>query len=475
MLLFVLLCLVLVGGSDQRRIGDSGEYTAMAYQFARLRPPAPSVADIADIDRHYAGLWDRMEGYQGSVRQYPRLLADGRYDQPHFWIYPLAVAPLVKVAHLLDVPDTYGFAVFNIALAALAFGVVVRRKGVPAAALLFASPLLWWIDKPHGEVLVFCLLLLALLWARDRPHLGLVCMAVLVAHNFSFALALPVYAGWLALQHRRALFDTARRRWALLAAGVIVVMHPLYYLLRLGVFDPTMLIEDNSFRIPTVTRLVTPLIDPYVGLLVWWPALFLLACAGGVRRAWSRPLGSRSPAEWALVWAPFVLACAVLVGQAQNRQPASGGTFAMSRYAIWLAPFAVFAFDVAFLRGRWRSPLAAAALTASMALSVHVAHPDRPDVWWTLRPTFVAEALLDHAPWAWNPPPQVFVTREVREFELVRPVANRTCTKLLAVSGVWPAACPTPKDAPHDCLASYFCYANRSGAGYSFVALREYG
>ena len=475
MLAFVILCLVLVAGSKQSRVGDAGEYEAMAYQFAHLRPPALTAADITDIDRHFDGLVGRMDGYRGSVPQYTELLSGGRYEMIHFWIYPLAAAPFVKVMHVLHVPDTYGFAALNILLATFAFGVLARRRGVLVAALLFVSPVLWWIDKPHAEVFVFSLLVLGLLWARDRPHLGLICMALVVANNVAFGPALAVYGCWLLLVHRRALFDTVWRRVGFAVAVVTAALHPLYYLWRLGVVDPVTLLEDNSLRMPTVTRLVTPLVDPYVGLLMWWPVLFGAAAVAGLRRAWTRSIVVRTRAEWAVVWAPFAVALMVMVGQAQNRQPASGGSFAMSRYAVWLAPFAVFAFQRHVLRGRWRVGGVGALVAVSAVLSVHVARPALPDVWFVARPTFLATAQGDHAPWLWNPMPQVFLSRELRLYREIEPVANASCTKLLAVDGVWPSTCPEPTDVPRKCMVMRFCYANRSGADYEFVAMKEFG
>lgn len=480
---FAVLCLVLVAGSEPRRIGDGGEYTAMAWQLANLRPPALSLDDIALLDQHYAELGDRMTGFEGSVPTYQGLLSDGRFDQLHFWIYPLMAAPGVKVAKWLGQPDTYAFAALNIALATFTFGIVMRRKGLFVAALLFLSPLLWWIDKAHGEVLVFCMLLLALLWLRDRPHLGLACMAVLTAHNLSFSVVFVTYGVTLLLMHGRVLFDDRRKQIALAAIGFVALMHPLYYLQRLGIVDPTLVLEDNSLRLPTVTRFVTPIIDPYVGVLVWWPILLGAVCVGAFVRAWSRRVVHRTPREWAVVWSPFVMGLAVLFAQSQNNQPGSGGTFAMSRYALWIAPFAVYAFPD---RSQWhrrtvgsrltaRSVAAAGVVLASMVLSLHVARPDRLDVWFTVKPTFVADALHEHAPWLWNTPPQLFLTREWRQYGKVEPVANEACTKLLAVGGVWPTTCPTPTDVPRDCATTLFCYANRSGDGYTFVPVRYYG
>jgi len=472
---FGVLCLVLLVTGSQQRVGDAGEYMAMSYQFSNLRPPAMSLWDLADIDRHYAALGDSMASYRGSARSEAALLSDGRYDQLHFWIYPLLAAPFVKLAHWFGVPDTFGFGALHVLVITFTFGVVLRRKGVVAASLLFISPLLWWIDKPHGDLLVFCLLLLALLWARDRPHLGLLCLSVLAAHNMSLNLVLAAYGIWMLLLHGRKLFDSGRKWAALVVAVVIAASHPVYYLVRLGETDPVHLIEDLSMRLPTLTRLVTPLLDPYAGLVMWWPALVVAAAIGGVVRAWHRPLVNRTARAWAVVWAPFVTAMALLLAQAQNTQPASGGTFALSRYAVWLAPFAVFAFGHHLTTRRAARVGVAACCAASAVLSFHVARPDRPDVWFTVGPTFISDAVNDHAPWLWNPVPQIFLTREHEQYTVVEPVANETCTKLLAVSGQWPGDCPAPTDVPDDCVRSYFCYANRSGDDYTFQPVDQFG
>jgi hypothetical protein len=472
---FAVLCIVLVVTGSTQRVGDGGEYVAMSYQFANLRPPAMSLWDLADIDRHYAALGDSMATFRGSARSEAVLLSNGRYDQLHFWIYPLLAAPFVKLTHWFGVADTYGFAAMHVVLAVFTFGVVLRRKGAVAASLLFISPLLWWIDKPHGELVVFCLLLLALLWTRDRPHLGLLCLSVLAAHNMSLTTVLATYGIWLLILHGRSLFDSGRKWAALVAAVVIAGSHPVYYLVRLGAIDPIRLIEVQKVRVPTVTRFITPVLDPYAGLVMWWPALVLAAGVGAVLRAWHRPLVGRTLREWAAVWAPFVVAMALLFAQAQITQPASGGTFALTRYGVWFAPFAVFAFGHHRSTRRVTQAGVAICCVASAVLSFHVARPDRPDVWFTVAPTFVSDAVNDHAPWLWNPVPQIFLTREHGQYTPIEPVANESCTKLLAVSGRWPGDCPTPTDVPSDCAASYFCYANRSGDDYFFQPVDQFG
>jgi hypothetical protein len=87
----------------------------------------------------------------------------------------------------------------------------------------------------------------------------------------------------------------------------------------------------------------------------------------------------------------------------------------------------------------------------------------------------LATWLDEHAPWLWNPAPDVFIVRESRHFGPDAPVANRACTKLLAMRGVWPTTCPTPSGVPDECAAAPYCYANRSGRDYQFVVEEERG
>jgi hypothetical protein len=118
--------------------------------------------------------------------------------------------------------------------------------------------------------------------------------------------------------------------------------------------------------------------------------------------------------------------------------------------------------------GRVMRALVGAMTVGSVLLSWHVARPSRPDVWFTVAPTFTADYLNDHAPWLWDPAPQVFLTRQWREFTRIEPVANDSCTKLLAVAGEWPTACEAPDDVPADCADAPFCYANWAGSGFVF-------
>jgi len=472
---FAAVCIVLVGWSPQQRVGDAGEYMAMSWNITHFRPPALTEEDIVRLDQHLAELEPGLKDYRGSVPRLPSLWADGRYDMLHFWMYPLLASPFVGVANVLDVPDTYGFAAFNLLLVTLVFGIVLRRRGALAAVVLCCSPWWWWIDKPHTELLIVSMIVLALLWRHDRPRWGMAAMAVAMSQNISIGPAFGIYCLAVAVEHRRALVATARHWWVLAGVAAIALVHPLYYFWRFGSYDATVAGVGQGLRIPTVTRMVTPIVDPYAGLLMWWPGLLAVAAVGGTVMAWRRVPRRRTAADWFVVWAPFLVAVAILFGQAQNKEPAAGGTFAMLRFAVWMSAFAVFGLHRDAFRGRVLRPLAVVIVAGSVALSLHVARPSRPDVWYTVRPTWVADLLNEHAPWAWDPPPQVFLTRQWRMFTPIEPVANDACTKLLGVSGRWPEMCDAPADVPADCAQAWFCYANWNGDGWWFRAEDDIG
>ena len=462
----------------QERVGDAGEYVAMSWQLSNLDPPSLTPDDVVAFREHAAGIRNAMPDYAGFAPK-PELESGGRFDFAHFWSYPLLTVPFEWVARAADWPDTYAFAAVNILIACLAMALTLRKLGLGPAILLFVSPLIWWLDKPHTEVVVFSLVLVALLLWRTRPVVGIVCMAFLMSMNLGFAVPAVVYGASALLDRRSHLFDGALNRVLLVGAAVIAAAHPAYYLVRLGRIDPQSLLGTASVRLTGVSRFLDPLLDPYIGLVSWWPFLLLVAGVGGFLRAWRRVPQKRTIAQWAVTWSPFILAMAVLFGQSQNIEPASGGNFGLSRYAMWLAPFAIYGMGRTVFRTALQRVFFTVVTAASVAMSLNVARMSRPDFWYTTRPNRVATFVFDHAPWIWNPPPQVFMGIESGQLKGPKapkiPMANVACTKLLAVDGVWPQSCPAPQDVPEDCVESSFCYANRWGRGWQFAPTNEFG
>jgi hypothetical protein len=476
----LITSLSLVVGSEPRRVGDGGDYLAMTWQLAHFRHPALSAEDLHRVRAEFQSQADRTKDFAGwSPRHWPQLVAgDGREDLPHFWGYSLAAVPFFWLAKLLGQPDVRAFLLLNLVALALTSRLLARRCGAAIMLIMLASPVLWWVDKSHTELVLFCLLAWALALRDDMPAASFVLVALAGSQNLGLSVLAPLWALSLAVRHGRRLLQ--RRRILGLAAGMAVLaVHPVYYLLRLGVLDPQILCGTATTSIPTLADFITPVADPIIGLWVWWPVMVALAVCG--LGTWVRSLiDQRSRREWLLIATDLSLVGAVLFAASQTASPDSGGTFSMSRYALWVAPFALPPLSrIDWLRRprSWAGGVAVGLVAAgSVALSIHVARPSRPDVFFDPRPTWIAELVYEHAPGLYNPPPQVYKSRYARRFgRLPVAAANAACTKLLAVRGAWPQQCPPPAPVPQDCAGALYCYANRSGRTYSYVGLESGG
>lgn len=92
-LAYGLLLVTLACSSTLRRVGDGGEYLAMALNLSGLHPPAISDDEMRGIERTFAAMGD---GFVGLSLVNPDFRgADGRQDLIHFWLYPLLASPWV--------------------------------------------------------------------------------------------------------------------------------------------------------------------------------------------------------------------------------------------------------------------------------------------------------------------------------------------------------------------------------------------
>ncbi len=334
--------------------------------------------------------------------------------------------------------------------------------------LLFLSPILWWVDKAHTEVLTFATISLALGWLDEKPRRSLLCLGLGAAQN-------PPLGALLGLVALRTLSCPAwrkdRRLWAaLVSAGVLAALNPVYYQLRVG--RPLPLLAATHGGWPTLSELTAVATDLNLGLVPAAP-LFVLALLSGVwlllRRAPRRLLAAD-------VVLAGVTAVAFLLIFAQVTNINHGGTPGMSRYALWLVPLTIPVFKhLATATGahppRWFVALA----LASGAWSMVTFHPAKPEEY--LRPNWLADWVWTRWPWLDNPHPEVFVER-VRgtEGDWWVPTATPGCEKVLLVGrgpgvSTWPVPCP-PEDLPARCMEpGALCYANRRGRGYTFAPL----
>jgi hypothetical protein len=446
------LAAALIVQSSFRRVGDGAEYVAMAVNLSRGSRPSLTPVQLAAVGTFFPG-------DTGFHLDMPELVgSDGRQDFPHFWLYSLLAAPLVRIAMAAGASPMAGFCALNVLLLAAALSVAMWRYGAVPTLFVVAGPVIWWIDKAHTEVMTVTVLTVAIALLSPAPWWSLVVLGVGAAQNPPLAAVwVIVLAAALAIRGLKA-----PRVWLGAAAGAaIAAVHPLYYAVRLGRLSG--LLEGLDRHWPSVRELLTVLIDPNVGILVMDPFLAAALIAGLVY-AWRRAPGNLRAADHI---AAAGIGTALLVVFAQTTNFNSGGTPGPSRYGLWLLPLALPLLADVPERAAWWRVLAA----ASLVWCAIVFAPRRPDHY--LEPTPLASRLWSSWPALDNPVAEIFAERvSGREPSPSPPIATRDCSKvLLAGRGgqpVWPERCqPTP--APTFCLESgALCYANRTEAGYSF-------
>lgn len=460
-IMVVLICLVLA--ATPRRIGDGAEYMAMAINMSELHRPDLSPGQLITVS---AELDQLGGGYEWHPLSQPVLVAaDGRQEFAHFWVYPALAAPFVALAREVGLHPNYGFVALHLILLGAAAWLLICRIGIAGASFVVLSPIVWWADKVHGEVFTFSLLAIALALFERRPGIAMLFLALASTQNPPIAAAIPL-AAFAAVAHRPALLRMPTFWLAGVMACGIAVLHPIYYLIRLGVFTPQVLNGGTSFRIPTLKEFLAPALDLNLGLVWNFPLFAPVAIIALVvllrmsRRRLARPS----------VLLAGGMALVFLGAFAQTSNPNSGGTPGPSRYMLWLIPLIVpvlaQAHDAVPSFGRRFGPIA----MVSVALSCTFYVPTIPESY--LSPSPLARVVWDNFPWLDNPIPEVFLERTTQsDGAPTRSTAYPGCAKVLLLAGEWPKECPPVGTTPESCQgAGVVCYANRIGPGrYDFA------
>jgi len=456
------LGLAVTADSPLRVVGDGHEYVAMAVNLAAGRPPALSDAERGRVESEMGwtpGVLSALPGRAALVGD------DGRQDFYHFWLYPLLTAPAVAAVRAVGGRVLAGFAATNLALLVLAALLVQRRAGAGSIAVLFASPLLWWVDKPHPEVFFVAVVAMALALADERPQWALPLAGLVAAQNGAFLPPLAIATAWAWVRQRRRpfLLSSTAIAWGLAAVS------PLYYLLHLGRSSP--LAATVLVHLPGPRELWAVLGDPNLGLFPAWPSMAIVALAGlgmAVASLRERP---------GAAWDPLALLLSIATLLVVFTQPGNlnhGATRGMSRYALWLVAFAVPVLARLATRADARAKLALAALGAlSVASLVPEYLPSRPVRY--LEPTPLARWLWTRHPGLDHPLPEVFAERAWGYPPLGSvPASTPVCEKALlsgdgTAVGKWPLAC-APAEKPDPCRREgALCYADGGPGRYRFV------
>lgn len=458
-------------GSRPQRVGDGSEYLAVALRLSEFQRSSLDSREIVEMDTRLS-----LMGNGFGVVDLPfNMVTDerGRREFPHFWLYSLTAVPFLWMTSLLNVHPNHAFSALNLILLLTAFWVASRRLKWPSLTLIFAGPILWWADKVHADAFVFSFLVLAFALMRDRPGWSFVCLGVAATQTAAIGAAIPVLVLAFALSGRK---EWRRREFWIggLAGLAIAAIHPIYYLMRLGVPDALILNGTVQQHVPNLRELLAVPLDPNIGLLFHFPAMLpalLISTAVLVRR---RDLVRRRAL---LLTAPIVVGVLFDISFVQANQLNHGGTPGMNRYGLLLIPLAIPILQAAerYLT-LWSGRALTAVAVASAVVSVMAFHPRLPENY--LTPTRVAAFLWHRAPGLYNPLAEIFFERVThtegvtRTEKARRPIGTRSCSKVLLVGGRSPSSCVLGERPPAECRErDVFCYANRNETGYEFVQI----
>ena len=301
----------------------------------------------------------------------------------------------------------------------------------PALALVFFSPIIWWIDKAHTEVFTFSLLTIALVALKPfeagarvvHPGWAVLCLAVAGTQNPPFLVLAPLAAIWLVATKTVNVRDRGFVAFCA-AAAILVALHPAYYYFTIGRLSG--LAGATHGKVPNFDEFWAVIGDTNIGLIPNAP-VFVLAAAVIVGT-----LLFQAPRRLIDVDTLFALVVGALflASFSQTKNYSHGGTPMISRYALWLIPLVV-----PFLRRAeevtaprmHRATVFMIALSCAWSLATF--HPDRPEEGGT---SALATWIWTHHPSLDRPLPEVFVERvrgSERPWQL--PVATAGCTKLL--------------------------------------------
>ena len=187
---------------------------------------------------------------------------------------------------------TAAFTVLNGLLLLAAFYVAASRLHWTWCALVFAGPILWWLDKPHTEPFTFAMYAIAFALFAWAPWWSLVAAGAAATQNPGNAPLVGILAMAAVAGEASLLKD--RRFWLGLAGGAaLAALHPAYYLVRLG--TPTRLASTGDVHWVTLREYATVLIDSNVGLLPQVPVFAAVVLVAALLLAFRAPRRLASP------------------------------------------------------------------------------------------------------------------------------------------------------------------------------------
>lgn len=440
------------------RVGDGSEYYGLYLAIKNHHVPWMTSGAYADYSQLQAsGQIHGLVTTEFLRDSFPALRLEHTADFNHFWFYSLPPALLGKAFALvgIQIPVQIAFLAWHALLLFVPMRLAYQAHGtlgvVVVVVLTICSPIVWFADKVHTEFFTYSLALCTfILVSRKRYIAASVCTAIAATQNPSFAI-LCVVLLLMRAASLRASKPAPREIVGAVAACLVALVHPLYYLARFGVPTPQLLAGGAKIGGHLSDSYVW-ILDPDVGLLPNWPLGLLIAVATILcikRKNWSKALSMESF---------FIVAylSVNLFAQSSTINLNSGATPGLARYALWYIPvFYPFAISLGgLLRTRaniFLTTSTVAALLMYFGINSYIYDPKQPESYGT--PSSFSSFLQTYFPSLYDPPPEIFLERfsgsgESATTHALSAVVGPSCDKAL----IFPQRDPKLYSIPDHCI-----------------------
>lgn len=444
--LCTLLFYVFLAKLTPQRVGDGSEYYALFIAWKETFRPWMTEASY----RVYQDLF-LQHSIVGLVprdwfpQAFPALTYRGEADFNHFWLYSFLAFSVARISQFLGLvlqPHSafLGLHFVLVTMSASIAYYLYGRRGILAFVLMtLFSPMLWFSDKVHTELMTYCLTLAGVMLVYSRKYtMAAFFIALASTQNPSFALIAFVPFVFRFYIERNKKFS-AVEVITITATALLVLAHPVYYFLRFGVPTPQLLAGGASLG-GNLSIFYIWILDPDLGLLPNWPlGVFLILFAIGLKTLKKTEAAPLNNTYFYLFVAIFLAVNFYAHSSTMNLN--SGATPGLARYSLWYLPlfFPIVYYVTCNFPSRKALGYPAAAIVMLIGCtSLYANNPKRPESYST--PTPLSNAIQAKLPWLYTPPTEVFAERfsglgEAISQYPVRGVLGPDCRKLLLLPG----------------------------------------
>lgn len=444
--LCTLIFYVFLAKLTPQRVGDGSEYYALFIAWKEtLRPWMTEASYRAYQDLFLQHSITGLVPRDWFPKAFPALTFREEADFNHFWLYSFLAFSVAKISQFLGFvlqPHNAFLGlhfIFVTISASIAYYLYGRRGIIAFVLMTLFSPMLWFSDKVHTELMTYCLTLAAVMLVHSRKYtMAAFFIALASTQNPSFALIafIPfVFRFYIERDKKFSAIEVI----TITATALLVLMHPVYYFLRFGVPTPQLLAGGASLG-GNLSIFYIWILDPDLGLLPNWPlGVFLILFAIAIKALKKTAAAPLNNAYFYLFVAVFLAVNFYAHSSTTNLN--SGATPGLARYSLWYLPLffpLVYYVTCNFPSRKILGYPAATIIVLIGCASLYANNPKNPESYST--PTWLSNAIQVKLPWLYTPPTEVFEERfsglgeAVYQYP-VRGVLGPDCRKLLLLPG----------------------------------------